>query len=108
MWAVVEIGKKQYIVSKGDLLEVERLKAKEGEELSLDTVLLLVDKKKVKVGTPYVAKATVKAKVQGEKKAKKVVVYKYKRRKKYRRKQGHRQTHTILKISSITATSPQK
>ncbi len=108
MWAVIEIGKKQYIVSKGDLLEVERLKAQEGEELDFDKVLLLVDKKKVKVGTPYVAKATVKAKVQGEKKGKKVIVYKYKRRKKYRRTQGHRQNYTILKISSITATSTQK
>ena len=100
MWAVVEIGKKQYLVKKGDTLEVERLKEKEGE-IVFDKVLLLVDKKKVSVGQPYLKKAKVKAKIQGEKKGEKVIVYKYKRRKKYRKKQGHRQIHTYLKISGI-------
>ncbi len=104
MWAVVEISKKQYLVNKGDLLEVERLKEKENK-VQFDKVLLLADKKTVKIGNPYVKGAVVKADVQEEKKGKKVVIYKYKRRKKYRRKQGHRQIHTPLKITSITTTS---
>ncbi|MCP4652393.1 MAG: 50S ribosomal protein L21 [Candidatus Omnitrophica bacterium] len=101
MWAVVEISKKQYIVKKGDLIEVERLKEKEGDVV-FDKVLLLVDKKKVHIGAPYIEGAAIKASLQGEKKTKKVIVYKVKRRKKYRVKQGHRQIKAILKISSIT------
>jgi len=106
MLAVVEIGKKQYLVKKGDTLEVQRLKEKEGK-LILDKVLLLADDKKTKIGTPYLDKAKVEAEVEGEKKAKKIIVYKYKRRKKYRKKQGHRQIHTTLKITRIIATSSQ-
>lgn len=104
MWAVLEISKKQYFVKKGDTLEVEKLKTGE-KELVFDKVLLLVDKKDVKIGHPYLDGVKVSAKVSGEKKTKKVVVYKVKRRKKYRKKQGHRQTHTILKISSITSSA---
>ena len=104
MWAIVEIAKKQYLVKKGDILAVERLKAKEGEEIIFDKVLLLVTDKKVSVGTPYVDKVKIKAKIKEEKKAKKVIVYKSKRRKKYRKKQGHRQIYTYLEISDI-ATS---
>ena len=106
MLAVVEIGKKQYLVKKGDCLEVQRLKEKEGK-VTLDKVLLLADDKKTKIGTPYLDKAKVEAEVEGEKKAKKITVYKYKRRKKYRKKQGHRQIHTILKITRIITTSSQ-
>ena len=98
-----EIAKKQYVVKKGQVLEVERLPGQD-KEVSFDKVLLLVDKKNVSIGTPYVAKAKVKATIQGEKKDKKVIVYKFKRRKKYRKKQGHRQIHTILKISNIYAS----
>ncbi|UCG35668.1 MAG: 50S ribosomal protein L21 [Candidatus Omnitrophota bacterium] len=104
MWAVVEIGKKQYLVNKGDLLEVERLKGQKGK-VQFDKVLLLADKKNIKVGSPYIKDALVKAEIQEEKKGKKVTIYKYKRRKKYRKKQGHRQIYTPLKITSITTTS---
>lgn len=106
MLAVVEIGKKQYIVRKGDVLEVERLKT-EGK-ISLDKVLLLADADKIKIGTPYLDKARVEADIEEEKKAKKIIVYKYKRRKKYRRKQGHRQIRTRIKITRIIASSSQK
>ncbi len=106
MLAVVEIGKKQYLVKKGDLLLVQRLKEKEGK-IAFDKVLLLSDEKKTKIGTPYLDKARVEAEIQGEKKAKKVIIYKVKRRKKYRKKQGHRQIHTTLKIIRIVASSSQ-
>ena len=103
MWAVVEIGKKQYLVKKNEVIKVQRLK--EAKDYTFDKVLLLADKGKVSIGTPYVENAKVKASFGGERKARKVVVYKAKRRKKYRKKQGHRQIYTILKISDI-ASSP--
>lgn len=104
MLAVVEIGKKQYLVEKGDSLEVQRLKEKEGK-IVFDKVLLLADDKMTKIGTPYIEKARVEAQIEEEKKGKKIIVYKCKRRKKYRRKQGHRQIYTILKITRIVASS---
>ena len=100
MWAVVEIAKKQYLVKKGETIEVQRLKVKD-KDVVFDSVLLVADDKKVSVGSPYVSKAKVKATVQEEKKGEKVTVYKFKRRKKYRKKQGHRQVYTRLKISDI-------
>jgi large subunit ribosomal protein L21 len=106
MLAVVEISKKQFLVKKGDTLKAPRLKDKEGK-ITLDKVLLLADDKKVSIGTPYLEKARVEAEVEGEKKAEKIIVYKYKRRKKYRKKQGHRQIYTILKITRIIASSSQ-
>jgi large subunit ribosomal protein L21 len=107
MLAVVEISKKQYLVQKGDVLKVQKLKEKEGK-ISFDKVLLLADDKKTRVGTPYVDKAKVEAQIEGEKKDKKIIVYKVKRRKKYRKKTGHRQIHTILKITRIVASSASK
>ncbi|UCD14937.1 MAG: 50S ribosomal protein L21 [Candidatus Omnitrophota bacterium] len=101
MWTVVEIGKKQYIAKKGDVLEVERLKNK--GKIVFDKVLLLADGKNVSVGTPYLDKVKVKAEVKEEKKGKKVRVFKFKRRKKYQKEQGHRQIKTLLKISDIVA-----
>ncbi|MBU1112362.1 MAG: 50S ribosomal protein L21 [Candidatus Omnitrophica bacterium] len=104
MLAIVEIGTKQYLVKKGDKIKVQRLKEKEGK-ISFDKVLLLSDDKKTKVGTPYLEKAHVEAQIQGEIKDKKVIIYKSKRRKKYRRKQGHRQIYTNLTITRIASTS---
>jgi len=103
MWAVIEIGKKQYLVNKGDVLEVERLKGQK-DKVQFDKVLVVADKKNIKIGTPYIKDALVKADIQEEKKGKKVIVYKYRRRKKYRKKQGHRQIYTLLKITSITTS----
>jgi large subunit ribosomal protein L21 len=99
MWAVVEIGKKQYKVEKGSYLAVDRLK-QEGE-VTLDKVLLLQKNKKLQIGKPYLKGVKVKAQVIEEKKDKKVIVYKAKRRKKYRRTHGHRQIITLLKVSDI-------
>jgi large subunit ribosomal protein L21 len=99
MWTVVEISKKQYIAKKGDVLEVERLKG-EGE-ITLDKVLLLADGENVSIGTPYLSNVEVKAEVKEEKKGKKIRVFKFKRRKKYQKEQGHRQIYTLLKISDI-------
>ena len=100
MWAVVEILKKQYIVKPNDTIETERLGQTTGE-IVFDKVLLTVDGDNIKVGTPYLNGAKVKAAVQGEEKDDKVIIGKFKRRKKYRRRQGHRQIHSILKISEI-------
>ena len=106
MLAVVEIGKKQYLVEKGDNLEVQRLKGQK-DKITFDKVLLLSDGKKVKIGTPYLEGARVEAQILEEKKGKKIIVYKFKRRKKYRRKQGHRQIYTAIKITRIVASSSQ-
>ena len=107
MFAVVEIDKKQYLVREGDKVEVQRLKGQKGK-VSFDKVLVLAQDKQVKIGTPYVTKAKVEAQIEGEKKDKKVIVYKYKRRKKYRRKRGHRQIYTILKITRISPAASQR
>jgi len=103
MWAIVEIGKKQYWVEKGLQIRVERLAEKEGA-LSFDTVLLVADGEKVSLGAPYIAKAQVKAEIVKEIKGDKVISYKYRRRKKSRRIRGHRQIYTLLKISDIIAS----
>lgn len=103
MWAIVEIGKKQYFIEEGQSLEVERLKEDKGE-IFLDKVLLLACDEKVKIGTPYLDNVKVKAEIKEELKGKKIIVYKCKRRKKYRKKQGHRQIYTLLKILQIVTS----
>ena len=95
MYAIVKTGGKQYKVAQGDVLFVEKLEANEGDVVTLDQVLA--------VGAPVVEGATVTAKVVAQGKAKKVIVYKYKAKKDYRRKQGHRQPYTKLVIESINA-----
>ncbi|MCF7895280.1 MAG: 50S ribosomal protein L21 [Candidatus Omnitrophica bacterium] len=100
MFAVVEIAKKQYIVQTGDVLDVQKLKDSAGE-IIFDKVLLVANQDKVSIGTPYLAGAKIKATIEGQRKGKKVIVYKYKRRKKYRKKQGHRQKYTTIKITDI-------
>ena len=109
MWAVIEIGKKQYKVQKGDVLLVERLSsgekssfnAKKEDKIIIDKVLLLYKDRKLNIGFPYIQGARAEASVLKEEKAKKIIVYKYKRRKKYRKTKGHRQILTRLKISDI-------
>ena len=100
MYAVVEINGKQYRAEKGATLTVDRFDAEKGAALSLDKVLLLSGET-VKVGSPYVVGATVKATVQEEVKGEKIVVFKYKPKKDYRRKNGHRQRYTVLKVEEI-------
>jgi len=98
MFAVIETGGKQYIVKEGDVIKVEKLPTEEGE-IEFDKVLMVGDK----VGTPYVEGAKVKAEALRVGKAKKVVVFKFKRRKGYAKKQGHRQLFSEVKITQISA-----
>ena len=103
MYAIVETGGKQYKVAQGDVLFVEKLEANEGDVVTLDQVLAVAGENGLTVGSPVVEGATVTAKVVAQGKAKKVIVYKYKAKKDYRRKQGHRQPYTKLVIESINA-----
>ncbi len=101
MLAVVEIGGKQYLVSPKQKLEVDKLNKKEGEEVVFDKVLLFQKEKKVEIGTPYVKGVKVVAKVLSHKKGPKLIVFKYKPKKRYRKKKGHRQTFTEIEIKEI-------
>lgn len=101
IYAIVESGGKQYHVAPGDVIEVDRLEAEEGAAVELDRVLLVAEGKKVKVGTPVVEGAKVTADVVNEFKDKKVTVFKYKSKTRYRRKKGHRQTYTKISIKEI-------
>lgn len=101
MYAVIETGGKQYRVEKGDVLRVEKLEAEVGGKVVFDKVFLLADGDDVKVGAPYVDGSKVEASVKAHDKAKKIIVYKYKAKKNYRKKQGHRQPYTEVVIESI-------
>lgn len=101
MFAVVEVAGKQFRVSPGDRIAVERLQAEPGSEITLDSVLMTSTDTGVTVGTPVIDGASVSAQVVGEEKDSKVLVLKYKRKNRYRRFSGHRQTHTVLEIASI-------
>ena len=100
MYAVIETGGKQYRVQEGDVITVEKLNAEAGEKVTFDKVLLLNDDKEVKVGTPYLAE-TVTGTVVENGKGKKVIIFKYKAKKDYRKKQGHRQPYTLVEITAI-------
>jgi large subunit ribosomal protein L21 len=102
MYALIETGGKQYKVEEGDILSVEKLKTGEGEKVSFDKVLMVSSEEGVKVGKPYVEGAAVEGEVMLHGKDKKVIVFKYKAKKNYKRKQGHRQPFTRIKISKIT------
>ena len=101
MYAVVETGGKQYRVAIGDKLMVEKLDAEEGADIQLDRVLMVCDGAKVEVGSPMLDGTAVGAKVLIQGRGKKIKIYKFKRRTKYRRTQGHRQSFTQLEITSI-------
>ena len=103
MYAIVKTGGKQYKVAEGDVLFVEKLEANEGDVVTLDQVLAVAGENGLTVGAPVVEGATVTAKVLAQGKAKKVIVYKYKAKKDYRRKQGHRQPYTKIVIEKINA-----
>lgn len=101
MYAVIQTGGKQYRVSPGDRLRVEKLPGDRGATVTFDKVLMVGGEAAVRVGTPTVAGVTVKAEVLAQDRAKKIIVFKLKRRKNYRRKHGHRQSYTELKITGI-------
>ena len=99
MFAIIETGGKQYKVSEGDVLYIEKLDVEAEQEVTFDKVLLAGDK----VGSPYVKGASVKAVVEKQGRAKKIIVFKYKSKKNYHKKQGHRQPYTKVKITKILA-----
>ena len=101
MYAIIEDQGRQYTVRAGDVIRIDRRDANEKEQLTFDRVLMLRGEDDTRVGTPTVAGASVTATVLGELKAKKIIVRKFKRRKNYRRKQGHRQKYTQIRIDSI-------
>ena len=101
MYAIIETGGKQYKVSEGDVIKVEKLAAEAGTAYAFDKVLVVSGDNGVSVGAPYVAGAKVGATVIGDGKAKKVIIYKYKSKKGFHKKKGHRQRYTMLKIDSI-------
>ncbi|MDR1389215.1 MAG: 50S ribosomal protein L21 [Treponema sp.] len=102
MYALVEFKGRQYKAEKGALLKVDRVDAEPGAKLDIDSVLLLSKGESgIAVGTPYVAGAKVSAVVEGHEKGKKIIVFKYKPKKDYRRKQGHRQQYSLLRVEDI-------
>lgn len=101
MYAVVKTGGKQYRVSKDDILKVERLPGEAGDVITLDDVLMLGDGADVTVGAPSVDGASVAAEILEQKRDKKIIVFKKRRRQNYRRKAGHRQHLTVLKVTDI-------
>ena len=101
MYAVVQTGGKQYKVSPGDVIVVEKLAGDSGAKVQLSNVLMLDDGNKVQLGQPFLANATVSASIVEQDRAKKIIVFKKKRRQNYRRKNGHRQDITVLRISEI-------
>jgi large subunit ribosomal protein L21 len=102
MYAVIRTGGKQYRVEEGARIRVEKLAGEVGSEITLDDVLMLGGET-VKIGTPQVSGASVKAEIVAQDRAKKIIVFKMKRRKNYRRKNGHRQPYTELLVKSIKA-----
>lgn len=103
MYAIIRTGGKQYRVSPGDVIRVERVAATAGETITLDEVLLVGGEGETRVGTPRVSEATVRGTVVAQDRDKKVRVFKFKRRKHYRRTRGHRQSYTELRIDAIEA-----
>lgn len=101
MYAVFKDRGKQYAVRPGEAIRLDRMDAAPGSELTFDEVLLVSDGDNIQVGAPTVSGVTVKATVIGEWKAPKLIVFKKKRRKKYRRKQGHRQLYTDVRIEGV-------
>jgi len=103
MYAVVKTGGKQYRVAAGDILEVEKLVGDVGDSLTLDEVLLVADGDNVTVGRPMVEGASVTAKITGQHRGKKIMVFRYRPKKRIRVRRGHRQYLTRLEIESINA-----
>ncbi len=103
MYAIIKTGGKQYRVQEGDVLRVEKLDADEGQTFEFDEVLAVSGEEGLTVGTPNVEGAKVEARVLNHGKGKKIIIYKYKPKKNYRKKQGHRQPFTEVQITKINA-----
>jgi len=105
MFAVIKTGGKQYLVSPGDKIKIEKIDKAEGKEITFGQVLLLQKGKAIKIGTPLVKGAKVKAKVLKQDRAKKIIIFKYKAKKRYQKKMGHRQPYTEVEILKILLSS---
>ena len=103
MYAVVKTGGKQYRVEEGDIVRVEKIPGEVGSPISFDNVLMFSDGDNTVLGTPMVENAVVKGRIIDQNKSRKIIVFKYKRRKRYRRKLGHRQSYTAVQIDQIEA-----
>jgi large subunit ribosomal protein L21 len=101
MYAVVRTGGKQYRVSKGDRLKIEKIPGLAGEEVNFDDILMIGGDENVRVGTPRIDGATVSARILEQDRSKKIIVFKFKRRKGYKRTHGHRQAFTRVEITGI-------
>ena len=102
MHAVVKSGGKEYRVAKGDLIRVEKLEGQAGDQVTFKEVLMVSDEENVQFGAPHLTNAIVTGKIVQEARGKKVLTYKMKRRKNYRRMKGHRQTYTYLRVEEIS------
>jgi len=103
MYAVIQTGGKQYRVEQGEVLRVEKLAGDAGSKITFETLLFADDGGSVRIGQPKVAGVSVDAEIVEQGRGKKIIIFKYKRRKSYRRKAGHRQPFTALKITAINA-----
>ena len=108
MYAIIEACGKQYKVTEGDDVFFEKLDAEEGKKVTFDKVILVSDDKKVQVGNPYVKGIKVEGNVVSHGKGKKILVFKYKAKKNYRRTQGHRQPYTKVEITNIKLPAAKK
>ena len=109
MYAIIEACGKQYKVAEGDVVFFEKLDAEEGKKVKFDNVILVSENNgKIEIGNPYVKGAKVEGKVVSNGKSKKILVYKYKAKKNYRRTQGHRQPYTKVEITSVKTATEKK
>jgi len=106
MLAVIKTGGKQYLVEPGDKLKIEKIDKEPDKEINFGEVLLLEKNKKLEIGTPFLKGTKVKAKVLEQNKYKKVIIFKYKPKKRYKKKTGHRQPYTLVEIKSIETKTP--
>jgi len=107
-YAIINAGGKQYVAREGETIEVDRLSLQVGEEVQWKEVLLLVDNGDITVGDPFVAGANVKGQVVDQIKGRKILVFKYIPKERYRRRRGHRQRYTRVEISKISQRKPRK
>ena len=108
MYAIIESCGRQYKVAEGDVVFFEKLDVEEGKKVTFDKVVLVSEDKKVEVGAPYVTGVKVEGKVVANGKGKKILVYKYKAKKNYRRTQGHRQPYTKVEITKIKTAAEKE
>mgnify|MGYP001124322803 FL=1 len=108
MYAIIESCGRQYKVAEGDVVFFEKLDVEEGKKVTFDKVVLVSEDKKVEVGAPYVKGVKVEGKVVANGKGKKIIVYKYKAKKNYRRTQGHRQPYTKVEITKIKTAAEKE